>query len=167
MCRTIIVKMCAGVNSLYGLAFATVAREQRKSATQASISDFCESRTGTACRTDVNKLRQWRIICLMEFIETSVFTKSLGALLSDDQYRLLQNALLRDPFAGSLIRGGGGIRKLRFAVDGRGKSGGVRVIYYAIPVDAEIYMLLIYPKSKKDSLSAEETAILRALVKEL
>ncbi len=53
------------------------------------------------------------------------------------------------------------------AIEGRGKSGGVRVIYYAIPVDAEIYLLLIYPKSKKDSLSAEETAILRALVKEL
>ena len=41
------------------------------------------------------------------------------------------------------------------------------MIYYAIPVDSEIYLLLIYPKSKKDSLSAEETAILRALVKEL
>jgi len=103
----------------------------------------------------------------MEFIETSIFTKSLSALLSDDEYRLLQNALLRDPQMGDLVRGGGGIRKMRFAVDGRGKSGGVRVIYYVIPAEAEIYLLLIYPKSKKDSLSAEETAILRALVKEL
>ena len=103
----------------------------------------------------------------MEFIETSVFTKALNALLSDDEYRLLQNTLWRDPLVGDVVRGGGGIRKMRFAVEGRGKSGGVRVIYYAFPVDAEIYLLLIYPKSKKDSLSAVETAILRALVKEL
>lgn len=103
----------------------------------------------------------------MEFVETSVFTKALNALLTDDEYRLLQNTLWRDPLVGDVVRGGGGIRKMRFAVEGRGKSGGVRVIYYAIPVDAEIYLLLMYPKSKKDSLSAEETAILRALVKEL
>lgn len=103
----------------------------------------------------------------MEFIETSVFTKALNALLTDDEYRLLQNTLWRDPLIGDLVRGGGGIRKMRFAVDGRGKSGGVRVIYYSIPVDEEIYLLLIYPKSKKETLSAEETAILRALVKEL
>ncbi len=104
---------------------------------------------------------------VMEFIETSVFTKALNALLTDDEYRLLQNTLWRDPLVGDVVRGGGGIRKMRFAIEGRGKSGGVRVIYYAMPVDAEIYLLLIYPKSKKDSLSAEETAILRALVKEL
>jgi mRNA-degrading endonuclease RelE of RelBE toxin-antitoxin system len=103
----------------------------------------------------------------MEFVETSVFTKALHALLSDDEYRQLQNLLWRDPLAGDLVKGGGGIRKIRFGIEGRGKSGGVRVIYYWIPPDEEIYMLLIYPKSKKDSLSAEETAVLRALVKEL
>jgi hypothetical protein len=103
----------------------------------------------------------------MEFIETSVFTKALHTLLTDDEDRLLQNTLWRDPLVGDVVRGGGGIRKMRFALDGRGKSGGVRVIYYAIPADAEIYLLLIYPKSKKDSLNAEETAVLRALVKEL
>ena len=103
----------------------------------------------------------------MEFIETSVFTKALNALLTDDEYRLLQNMLWQDPLAGDVVRGGGGIRKIRFGIDGRGKSGGVRVIYYSMPVAEEIYMLLIYPKSKKDSLSAEETAVLRALVKEL
>jgi hypothetical protein len=103
----------------------------------------------------------------MEFIETSVFTKALHTLLDDDEYRQLQNMLWQDPLAGNLVRGGGGVRKIRFGIEGRGKSGGVRIIYYSIPVAEEIYMLLIYPKSKKDSLSAEETAILRALVKEL
>ena len=61
----------------------------------------------------------------MEFIETSVFTKALNALLTDNEYRLLQNTLWRDPLVGDVVRGGGGIRKMRFAVEGRGKSGGV------------------------------------------
>ena len=102
----------------------------------------------------------------MQFIETSVFTKALHALLSDDEYRELQNLLLHDPTLGDVIRGGGGIRKMRFGIDGRGKSGGVRVIYFWLSADEEIYMLLIYPKSKKDTLSADEVAVLRALVKE-
>ena len=102
----------------------------------------------------------------MRFIETSVFTKALHALLSDDEYRELQNLLLHDPTLGDVIRGGGGIRKMRFGIEGRGKSGGVRVIYFWLSADDEIYMLLIYPKSKKDTLSADEVAVLRALVKE-
>ena len=52
-----------------------------------------------------------------------------GEHATDDEYRLLQNALWRDPMMGDVVRGGGGIRKMRFAVEGRGKSGGVRVIY--------------------------------------
>ena len=103
----------------------------------------------------------------MEFIETPVFTKLVLDLLDDEEYRELQNVLLLDPAHGDLIRGGGGIRKMRFAIEGRGKSGGVRTIYYwAKPWD-QIYMLLIYPKSKKDTLSDKETEILRAYVKEL
>ena len=102
----------------------------------------------------------------MQFIETSVFTKALHALLSDDEYCELQNLFLHDPTLGDVIRGGGGIRKMRFGIEGRGKSGGVRVIYFWLSADDEIYMLLIYPKSKKDTLSADEVAVLRALVKE-
>jgi len=64
----------------------------------------------------------------MEFIETATFTKMVTALLTDDEYRVLQNELADDPELGDLIKGGGGIRKLRHATQGRGKSGGVRVI---------------------------------------
>lgn len=103
----------------------------------------------------------------MEFIETPTFTRLLTALLSDDEYLGLQNVLLDDPSRGSLIKGGGGIRKLRHALTGRGKSGGIRVIYYWIRDDQQIFMLLVYPKSKKDDLTDRETAILRELVKEL
>ena len=103
----------------------------------------------------------------MEFIETTVFTRAILALLSDDEYRLLQTELMENPERGDLIRQGGGIRKVRFAAQGKGKSGGIRVIYYWLKNDGQIYMLLAYPKSKKDTLTDQETAILRDLVKEL
>ena len=103
----------------------------------------------------------------MEFIETPIFTRQVLDLLSDEEYRQLQNALLEDPERGDLIKGGGGIRKVRHAIQGMGKSGGVRAIYYWIKENQQIYMLVVYPKSKKDNLSDKETAILRELVKEL
>ena len=103
----------------------------------------------------------------MEFIETPVFTRCIEALLSDDEYRELQFQLATNPACGDLIKGGGGIRKVRFSAKGKGKSGGVRVIYYWITAKYQIYMLLVYPKNKKDTLSDKETAILRELVKEL
>jgi hypothetical protein len=103
----------------------------------------------------------------MEFIETQTFTRLLSGLLTDDEYTGLQNDLMEDPQRGDILRGGGGIRKLRYALPGRGKSGGVRVIYYWLRNDGQIYMLLIYPKSKKDTLTEKETALLREFVKEL
>jgi hypothetical protein len=103
----------------------------------------------------------------MEFIETPTFTRLLLELLGDDEYALLQHVLVENPERGDLVRGGGGIRKLRYALSGRGKSGGVRVIYYWLRDDGQIYLLLIYPKSKKDTLTDRETALLRELVKEL
>ena len=103
----------------------------------------------------------------MEFIETPTFTRAVMALLSDEDYQNLQNLLMEFPDRGDLIKGGSGIRKVRHAAQGRGKSGGVRVIYYWAKSANRIYMLMIYPKSRKDDLSDQETAILRNLVKEL
>ena len=103
----------------------------------------------------------------MEFIETPTFSRLLAGLLTDDEYSGLQSVLVENPSLGDIIKGGGGIRKLRHALPGRGKSGGVRVIYYWLRDDGQIYMLLIYPKSKKDNLSERETALLREFVKEL
>ena len=89
----------------------------------------------------------------MEFIETPTFTRLLSDLLSDETYRGLQDVLAEEPERGDIIKGGGGIRKLRYAVPGGGKSGGVRVIYYWIKDNSQIYLLVIYPKSKKDTLT--------------
>ncbi len=106
-------------------------------------------------------------ISAVEFIKTPTFTRLLNDLMTDDEYARLQNVLVEDPTRGDIISGGGGIRKLRHALGGRGKSGGVRVIYYWLRENGQIYMLLIYPKSKKDDLTDRQTALLRDFVKEL
>ena len=67
---------------------------------------------------------------MMQIIETSAFTRRVAGLLTDDEYRALQSALVVNPEAGAVIVGTGGARKVRWAREGRGKSGGVRVIYY-------------------------------------
>lgn len=103
----------------------------------------------------------------MIFIETPTFTRLISTLLPDDEYAKLQEELVKRPDAGDLIKNGGGIRKLRWKRSGTGKSGGVRVIYYWMTSDEAILMLVAYPKSTKDNLTDQETAILRKLVKEL
>jgi hypothetical protein len=102
----------------------------------------------------------------MLFIETSIFTKQIKDLVSDEEYRQLQEDLLVQPDRGDLIKNGGGIRKVRCAQGNKGKSGGIRVIYYWVTEDDQIFFLLAYPKSVKDNLTDKETAILRQLVKE-
>ena len=102
----------------------------------------------------------------MEFIETPAFTRMVTALLSDDEYAKMQTDLVEDPESGDLIKGGGG-GKLRYTLRGRGKSGGVRVISYWFKSTSMIYLLVVYPKSKKDNLTDKETAILREFVKKL
>ena len=72
--------------------------------------------------------------------------------LSDEEYRKLQNELIENPEAGSVVRSSGGIRKLRWAVTGRGKRGGCRVIYFVRHCENIIWMLTIYPKNMTDSI---------------
>jgi len=101
----------------------------------------------------------------MIFIETSVFTREIKRLISDDDYRMLQTALMFKPDTGDLIRGGGGLRKVRWKLPGRGKRGGLRIIYYWDSPDT-IYMLLPYKKTEQDDLTPEQLKYLRALIKE-
>ena len=103
----------------------------------------------------------------MLFIETPVFSRSLEGLLDDEGYRVLQTELSANPAAGDLIPGGGGIRKYRFALTGRGKRGGARLIYYWQVAADRIFMLLAYAKNRQDDLTPDELAVLRQLVKRL
>ena len=98
------------------------------------------------------------------FKETDIFTKLIAQLLSDDEYKELQEHLIERPDVGVVIEGTGGLRKVRWAAKGSGKSGGIRIIYYWITEDHQIYMLLVYPKSRQDNLTAAQKKILKALV---
>ncbi len=77
----------------------------------------------------LDKVRHCRIVSFMIFIETSFFTKLLPDYLSDDEYRSLQAYLLQKPDVGDIVKDSGGVRKVRWASSGKGKSGGVRAIY--------------------------------------
>jgi hypothetical protein len=100
----------------------------------------------------------------MLFVETSIFTAELPRWLSDEEYRGLQSYLIEHPDAGDLIRGSGGIRKIRWAAKGKGKSGGVRVIYYWAKASEHIYLLALYGKSERSNIDA---ATLRRIAKQL
>jgi hypothetical protein len=101
----------------------------------------------------------------VRFVETPIVTKVIGRLVGDEEYRDLQIALLLRPEQGPVIRGGGGLRKLRWARPGRGKSGGLRVIYYWAPADEAFYMLYTYAKNEQGDLTAGQTRALGLLVR--
>lgn len=101
---------------------------------------------------------------VVTFIETSVFTRLLYPYLSEDEYLGLQSYLLVRPDAGDSVPGSGGVRKLRWASKGRGKRGGVRVIYYWKQNDAEIWLLTLYAKNEASSIPAH---MLRQIAKEI
>jgi len=101
----------------------------------------------------------------MIFIETSVFTREIKDVLPDEEYRMLQMALMFRPDAGDIIRGGGGLRKVRWNLPGRGKRGALRVIYYWAQPDT-VFMLLPYKKTDQDDLTAEQLKFLRNMVRE-
>lgn len=88
------------------------------------------------------------------FVETKLFTRLIAEYLGDDEYIALQQALLVNPEAGDLIRGSGGVRKLRWQVAGRGKRGGIRVIYYLRSQQGQIWLLTVYAKNVADTIPA-------------
>jgi mRNA-degrading endonuclease RelE of RelBE toxin-antitoxin system len=102
----------------------------------------------------------------MEIVETSFFTKQVIALLSDEEYHHLQLALVLNPCIAPIIPNSGGLRKLRWALAGRGKRGGARVIYYWAVADDKILMLSIYAKNKQEDLSKKQLKVLRKIIKE-
>jgi mRNA-degrading endonuclease RelE of RelBE toxin-antitoxin system len=102
----------------------------------------------------------------VHFIETSAFTRRIVQEMSDNEYRRLQEELLDRPTAGDLIRGSGGLRKLRWAGQSRGKRGGLRIVYYW-HAGKEIYLMLyVYPKNEQGDLKAEQRRVLSRIVRE-
>jgi hypothetical protein len=102
----------------------------------------------------------------MKFIETPVFTRGVRNRLSEEEYRGLQVALLLRPEQGKVMRGSGGLRKIRWSAKGQGKRGGTRVIYFWSPAAETIYMLLLYDKSEQEDLTPAQAKLLAKLVRE-
>lgn len=101
---------------------------------------------------------------MFSFIESRLFTRLVVTYLNDDEYRALQVELSRNPHAGPVIPGSGGVRKIRWAAHGRGKRGGYRVIYYVRRRHGVIWLLTIYPKNVLDDLPVH---LLRQIRKEI
>jgi mRNA-degrading endonuclease RelE of RelBE toxin-antitoxin system len=102
----------------------------------------------------------------MRVVETPVFTAALRRHLDDDTYRALQLALALRPEQGPIIPSGNGLRKLRWSAQGRGKRGGVRLIYYWDPPSHTFYMLYLYAKNEQGDLTSAQTNALARLVRE-
>ena len=98
------------------------------------------------------------------FIETRLFTRLVVEYLQDEEYLGLQAALMREPEAGAIIPGSGGVRKLRWSLAGRGKRGGLRVVYYWRSREGEFWMLTLYPKNVAENIPAH---VLRQIKKEM
>lgn len=99
----------------------------------------------------------------LQFIESPVYSEQIDDLLSPEDHRQLQLHLLERPDRGDLIKGTGGLRKVRWAGSGRGKRGGIRVIYYLWHGDTA-FMLFAYPKNKQEDLSPAQAKQLRDLI---
>jgi len=102
----------------------------------------------------------------VELLETSTFTKQITALLSDEEYGEFQSRLAANPGLGALVKGGGGIRKVRVAAGSRGKRGGVRVIYYWALRRDLLLLLFAYPKNVTADLTPQQVSQLAKVVKE-
>lgn len=101
---------------------------------------------------------------MFSFVESKLFTRLVGDYLTDDEYSRLQAALAEAPESGAVVPGSGGVRKLRWAQPGRGKRGGIRVIYYAKTREGVIWLLTIYAKNEEENIPAH---VLRKIKEEL
>lgn len=101
---------------------------------------------------------------MYSFIETKLFSRLVANYLTDEEYSKLQSALIKDPETGDLIPRSGGVRKVRWGVAGRGKRGGIRVIYYARVRQGQIWMLTLYVKNVVENISAN---VLRQIKEEI
>ena len=101
------------------------------------------------------------------FVELSPFARFRADYLDDEGFRSLQTLLMRNPEAGDVIEGTGGLRKLRFgdARRGKGKRGGLRVIYYWWSAGRQFWLFTLYDKDEADDLTAREKKLLKDLLK--
>ena len=101
---------------------------------------------------------------IVTFVETSVFTRKIAAVLDDESYAEFQLDLAHNPEKGPVIEGTGGLRKVRWKLPGKGKSGGVRIIYLYLKLRGRVYLVFVFAKDESDNLTASQKAELKKLV---
>jgi hypothetical protein len=104
---------------------------------------------------------------LITVVEVPPFPARAAKVWNKEEYEEFINHIARHPEEGEEIEGTGGLRKIRWKAQGRGKRGGVRVIYYFYNSDAPLYLLTVYAKNQQEDLSSDEKAILRKFVEKL
>ena len=102
---------------------------------------------------------------LITVVETDAYLAKARKLLSTDERNDVVDLVANDPECGVLIKGTGGVRKVRIPLEGRGKSGGARVIYFFHDLDMPVYLLTVFPKNRKASLKASERDALAKLTR--
>ena len=102
----------------------------------------------------------------MRFVETPIFTVAIRSAMADEDYLALQVALILRPEQGPVIPRSGGLRKVRWAGSGRGKRGGLRVLYYWHPAEETFYMLFVFAKNTQEDLTPAQLKTLRQLIRE-
>jgi len=103
----------------------------------------------------------------MEIIETAPFARCRDELFGDEQFRRLEEHLVLDPAAGALVPGGRGLRKIRWPGSGRGKRGGVRVIYYYRSKTNRLFLIFGYRKNQCEDLTQAQIKSLAAIIEGL
>jgi hypothetical protein len=101
---------------------------------------------------------------VVTFVETSVFTRRIAGILDDDSFADFQTELARNPEKGPVLEGTGGLRKARWKLPGKGKSGGIRIIYLHLKLRGRIYLVFVFAKDESDNLTASQKAEMKKLV---
>jgi len=101
------------------------------------------------------------------FIESRIFTKTFLKIGTDEDLRRLQADLCKSPEKGNAIQGTGGLRKIRLAVGGKGKSGGARIIYYYMMIRKRIFLCFAYKKGRLDELSSDDRKVLKGILDQI
>ena len=97
-------------------------------------------------------------------IETPVYSHKIGAILTAEEREAVAAFISANPMSGSVVRGSGGVRKVRWAQQGKGKSGGARIIYYNRLANSEIWLLTIYAKRDRSTIPAHELRLIKETI---
>ncbi len=101
---------------------------------------------------------------MLTVIETPTYSRKAEALLNEDEREEFAVFISQNPSAGSVVRGSGGVRKIRWARTGSGKRGGVRVIYYNQLHHEEVWLLTLYAKTERSTIPADELRLIREAI---